>query len=99
MDDRVAPRNIRGLVGSLDMAVYLGVSDSTIRNWRLRKQKWVEAGRPKTRAVPAIFPDPVPDPADPEQPFILNRDRVWDVVDVVRFKRELESRKGISGEE
>lgn len=93
---REEPRNLRGLVQTRDMADFLGVTESTIRAWRKRHLDWVERGRPASTAIHIHFPEPVPDPQDPTQAFLVNAAALYDVADVLRFGASVQQheRKG-----
>ncbi len=82
---REEPRNLRGLVQTKDLAEYMGVSESTIRAWRKRHMDWLDRGRPASNAIHIHFPEPVPDPQDPNEPFLINAAAVYDVADVILF--------------
>ncbi|KIC68697.1 hypothetical protein [Pseudarthrobacter phenanthrenivorans] len=88
MEDK-GPRNLRGLVQPRDMAEFLGVPEPTFRVWRKRRQEWVEKGRPKSRAVHTLLPEPVRDPENPSEPFMINGAFVYDVSDVIKLRDEI----------
>lgn len=76
------PRHLRGLVQPKDMADYLEVPEPTFRVWRKRRHTWIERGRPKSRALYTLLPDPVKDPENPDEPFMINGAFVYDAGDV-----------------
>lgn len=85
MMQRDEPRNLRGLVQTRDLAEYMGVPENTIRAWRKRHMDWLDRGRPTSTAIHVHFPDPVPDPQNPDEPFLVNAAAVYDVADVMEF--------------
>lgn len=91
------PRNLRGLVQPKDMADYLGVPEPTFRVWRKRRQTWIERGRPQSRAVYTLLPDPVRDPGNPAEPFIINGAFVYDVDDVRKLRGAIEAHERKAG--
>lgn len=87
---RQAPRNLHGLVQTRDMADFLGVPENTIRAWRKRHLDWVASGRKATASIQAHFPEPIPDPENPDMPFLINGGPLYDVASVVRFRDHVE---------
>lgn len=94
---RSEPRNLRGLVQTKDFADFLGVSEGTIRAWRKRYLDWVDRGRPESDAIHAHFPEPLPDPEDPGEVFLINAGAVYDVGVVVQFGEYLKGRESRAG--
>lgn len=94
---RQEPRNLRGLVQTKNMAEFLGVSENTIRAWRKRNLEWADSGRKETSSVHAHFPAPIPDPQDPQLPFLINGGPVYDVAAVMLFKDYYEQHERKAG--
>ncbi|MEW1813057.1 hypothetical protein AB0284_20440 [Pseudarthrobacter phenanthrenivorans] len=80
------PRHIRGLVQPSDLSAYLKVPEPTFRVWRKRRREWIELGRPESKAVYTLLPDPVTDPENPAEPFMVNGAFVYDIEDVRKLR-------------
>lgn len=92
-----APRSLRGLVQPKDLAAYIAVSEETFRVWRSRRQTWIEQGRPASKAIYTLLPEPVKDPYSPGEPFLFNGAYAYDMDDVVRLRAALAAHKSRSG--
>ncbi|WP_018771405.1 hypothetical protein [Arthrobacter sp. 162MFSha1.1] len=91
MDNEAGPRHLRGLVQPSDLSAYLGVPEPTFRVWRKRRQEWIDRGRPSSVALYTLLPEPVRDPASPDEPFMINGAFVYDVLDVKELRRAIEA--------
>lgn len=91
------PRSLRGLVQPKDLAEYISVSEETFRVWRSRRQAWIEQGRPASKAIFTLLPEPVEDPSRPGEPFLFNGAYAYDVDDVVKLRTALAAHKGKAG--
>jgi len=92
-----APRSLRGLVQPKDLAEYVSVSEETFRVWRSRRQTWIQQGRPPSKAIYTLLPEPVKDPERPGEPFLFNGAYAYDVDDVVKLRAALAVHKGRAG--
>jgi len=91
------PRNIQGLVQPRDLAEFISVSEETFRVWRSRRQTWIEQGRPPSKAIYTLLPEPVKDPEQPNEPFMFNGAYAYYVEDVVKLRTDLAGHKSRAG--
>lgn len=80
-----------------DLAEFISVSEETWRVWRSRRQTWIENGRPPSKAVWTLMPEPVKDPEHPDEPFLFNGAYVYYARDVMNLRAALAQHKGRAG--